>query len=526
LDVPGASMTPAERGNQVQQAALEALKAPETPPPPPDKAPAVKLPPTPAAAAAGDPAASAAATTSPAVAQSLARTRPGSDERMMLLALMMRAAAGSANPTGNMKFVEMLAGIEKSHQDQFEKTKTILSPQELAAIPGFTPKPGAIYQRDAFGNISVTEGAAQPKRAVSPQEIATLLPGFTPKPGVGYQIDPATNAISEVAGAAEPWHIMTPAEVKAERLTDATVPGRVWARQGLTGKPEPIDAPDQEKVVDITPAQQAKFPGAIAMHSGGKKDGQPFYPPAAIEKSPEMLYNARLPVAQKLGLQQGTPEFNTYMATGTMPKVELSVSQQKLVDESNKSLAAIDENLATVENAIEQAKAGKMNFGVTGRVAQALSGLPGMGTEASANTAAIDADIQNTILGNLRTIFGGQVRVSEMNRAMGLKPSTTQSQAEFLAKAQDYTTHLRNLQAQEQRRNAAMSNGSFWQKGAGAGSPAALPTPVAPGSPAGRAQQPAQAQPVPTETSLPEGTPAYGPGGKQLVVKDGRWQPR
>jgi hypothetical protein len=491
-----------------------AAGASETPP-----SPVAKLPPTPAAVKAGDAAVRAAATSSPQVAQSLASTRPGSDQRMLLLALMARAAAGSANPTGNLKFVEMLAGIEKQHQESFEKQKTPVTPAELQQL-GLTPPPGAIGMKDAFGNISWVQGAAPQAHVLSPAEVTAAGLG-DPGPNNRWQQTP-DGKYTKLEGMAPQGHILSADEVKTMGLGSAGGAGRVWFLNPTTGKPEAIDAPAEEgELKPLTPAQQTQFPEAIGIFSGGKKDGQPFYPPASVAKSPEQLYAARLPVAQKLGLQPGTPDFNSYMAEGKLQKADLTPAQLKLSDASNASLAAIDENIAIVENAIEQAKSGQMNFGVAGRAKQALSGLPGMGTQASANTAAIDADIQNTIVGSLRTIFGGRVAIAEMKQVLGMKPSSSQSQAEFVAKAQDYVTHMRNVQAQEQNKNASIANGSYFIRGSGAGGPSTAPAPVAPGSPAGRAQTPAAAPQAP----LAEGRTATGAGGKRMIVKDGRWQP-
>lgn len=272
-------------------------------------------------------------------------------------------------------------------------------------------------------------------------------------------------------------------------------------------------------------ADDAKaYPGAVAMDSHGK----PFYPPAEVAKTPQQLYDARLPVAQKLGLQPGTQAYQAYLAEGKIPGVNLNPTQLKIQDASNASLAALDENIGTVQNAIDQAKAGKMNFGLSGRLQQAWSVMPsilGGGSDSAANTAALDSDIQNTILGNLRTIFGGQVRVAEMTKAMSLKPSANQSQAEFLAKAQDYVTHLKNLQANEQNKSAAIANGSYFQVGnQGAGGPNApgAPVPVPPGSARDQAQAPA----APVAPSIAEGATATNKAtGQRVIFKGGQWTP-
>jgi hypothetical protein len=131
----------------------------------------------------------------------------------------------------------MLAGIEKAHQDQFEKQKTPLTPAELKQL-NLTPPAGAVGFKDAFGNISFVQGEKPPDE------------------------------------------VLTPAQVKASPLAAASGPGRVFVR-GSDGKITTIDAPATEtSFTKPTEQQKADFPGVIYMGSTGKPYFTPT--PAAI----------------------------------------------------------------------------------------------------------------------------------------------------------------------------------------------------------------------------------------------------
>lgn len=192
----------------------------------------------------------------------------------------------------------------------------------------------------------------------------------------------------------------------------------------------------------------------------------------------------RAALAQSLGLQPGTDQFNSYVMTGRLPRED----QQSLTPTDKKAILEADEMVAANQGAIgalqdAQRLSPQANQGVGAGIRATLgNNLPDWmvpdvisSPESSAATTSLDNAITGTALAQLKTIFGGAPTEGERKILLDLQGSSSQPEAvrqDIYRRA----VELANKRLEFNRQRAAQLRGGTYYTPQS--QPAAAPAPV------------------------------------------------
>jgi hypothetical protein len=341
--------------------------------------------------------------------------------------------------------------------------------------PAGAPAPGASSGAPAPASSAVSALPPQYQAAAQGYMGRVLKP--LGQPGSGARIERLQRDIAAVAPSAKAGNPTSQATLEfltAQRKQEMDLAGKIAEQAALPT--------EESEIKPLTPEQQAQFPGSLGMVYKGDKPVRPFYPPAATQKTPEQEYNARLPVAQKLGLQPGTPEFNSYMTGSAITRAPFSTTEEKIISETDDKNTKLTMALGALKKA--QVILPQTFSGMTAGVATWLGRNDPTGVIGDAKTGAATTEydnlVQSTALGVLKELFGGRVTNFEDQQFQSLQPNSGKSMQEKQAILNDLINRYESQQKAAQSKLERIQGKTYFGA-AGPGGPNAPPN--APGGP-------------------------------------------
>jgi hypothetical protein len=129
-----------------------------------------------------DPVVQTAAKTSPQIAQSLARTLPGSQQRQLMFANMMRLAGSTSDPESSRAWVKAMMDVDQKNADQFAKQAREPTSEELKHLPKVATGSKWMIENGTGKPFTISGGnEAATSPITDPEERAAL--GYGPLPG-------------------------------------------------------------------------------------------------------------------------------------------------------------------------------------------------------------------------------------------------------------------------------------------------------------------------------------------------------
>lgn len=223
---------------------------------------------------------------------------------------------------------------------------------------------------------------------------------------------------------------------------------------------------------------------ALTNHANAQKRSDPMYAAqlaqtqahtklyeaqANAKDTPDQAFRLREQEAQRLGLQPGSPAYQSYVLTGKMPRED----QQPLTATDKKAILEADEGVQAAQNAIrgldqalklsKEAYSG-MGAGVLGTVVD--KAVP-WATPGATATTQLDQVVTSQALEQLKSLFGAAPTEGERKILLDIQGSVSQSQAarEAIYKRAREAA-LRRLEFNKQRA-AAMRNQTYYQSNGG-----------------------------------------------------------
>lgn len=172
----------------------------------------------------------------------------------------------------------------------------------------------------------------------------------------------------------------------------------------------------------------------------------------------------RAKIAQSLGMTPDHPAYQSYIATGKMPREDqapLSATDKKAIMEADEGVMSAENAIASLNRAKELSKTAY--DGPTAGVRGMVTGV--FGSEGGQATTLLDNEVKNNALQSLKSIFGGNPTEGERAIMMEIQGSSSQPAA-VREKIYEKARVLAERRLQFNRERAAsLRGGSYYKPG-------------------------------------------------------------
>lgn len=296
-------------------------------------------------------------------------------------------------------------------------------------------------------------------------DLMSRLSGMTPNARVSYLLRVSSSDLPESARA--PVKQLLENALRESQIPDG-VKEYLWARSnGMTQARSPAEYAREQK------GPQTVAPGTSVLAPDGQSVA--FTVPDRTRTNVSDDIDARRQAAASLGLREGTPQFQSYVLTGKMPRED----QQPLSASDKKAILEADDAVVTAETAIgnlrEAQKLSKQAY--EGPTAGARGQVTGyFGSKEGLATIDLDNLVTTNALGQLKAIFGAAPTEGERKILLDIQGSSSLPDA---ARQRIYSRAItlaeRRLETNRQRASEMRGQTYYRPDGGPQGSRAAAP---------------------------------------------------
>lgn len=190
---------------------------------------------------------------------------------------------------------------------------------------------------------------------------------------------------------------------------------------------------------------------------------------ANAKDTPDQAFRVREAEAARLGLQPGSPAYQSYVLTGKMPREDqqpLTATDKKAILEADEGVQAAQNAIRGLDQALKLSKDAYSGFGA-GTMGTVFDKVVPWQTPGATATTQLDQVVTSQALEQLKSLFGAAPTEGERKILLDIQGSVNQSQAAREAiyrRAREAA--LRRLEFNKQRA-AAMRNQTYYQANGG-----------------------------------------------------------